>query len=101
MNTARETKQSKVIELQLVKAATLLSDPQSFQLATYSLADYQSDLRRTELEDGARTLANLAHAIGCSPGFWRRMKEVAINLGNDELSRRFEEEFHRALGENL
>ena len=97
MADLRTTKRSKVAEIQLKQAADFLLNPAAFETPTYSLEDYGKDLRLLELQQEMLRLETVAREVGCKPGFWRRIKKVAISLKLEHDRDRYEAQFHQAL----
>ncbi len=97
MNSAEFAKQCKVIEIQLNQAAQLLSDPNRFVLPELELSQYREYADNREFELAMDELAEFASEFGCRSGFWRRLKEPAIQMGLTRKADEYEVLFQEAL----
>lgn len=97
MNNARQAKHWKVVEIQLRHAADFLHGPGKASIPenTFQELSNLSDLSEYELV--MDNLVKIALEYGCKSGFWRRLKNAAIQMGLHDKADQYEKHFHDAL----
>lgn len=87
----------KIVKVQLDQAAQFLQEPEQVTSEVKQLLVYREFLEHNELELALDELAEVAMNFGCKPGFWRRLKKPAIQMGLLEKAKEYEELFQEAL----
>ena len=85
----------------LRQTAEFLDDPSLFTIETRELSEYETYDPRQEHIQALYELERLALEHGCKSDIWRRLRNVADQMGLDDDAERFEKLFHDALAKGV
>jgi len=97
----RAAKGWKVVEAQLSRSAELLHESNRFHIEEREMSAYLDYTDTGEFELALDGLEELALQYGCKPGFWRRLKSAALQMGLETRAEEFEQRFKEALSKKF